>query len=215
MLRYASIWQTKGQVTRRACRAAAKRGSNPAAAKERPSESKRNLISTPSVAVVRSLCCLSPLLVILSNPAFSLSTMVIVTGSTTPSTPPAIQRSKRQYGRPKLAAHPDIVSKSTGCARDSTIESSSVIEDSEPERVRYRKCFASTDLSDPPTSANKNHSFGNWRQELERIDAGEFLEPYCRSGSLPHVGYLILAVPTRSSCPYMCLLLLFYFLTRF
>ena len=55
------------------------------------------------------------------------------------------------------------------------MESSSVVEDSEPERVRYRECFASTDLSDPPTSANKSHGFGNWRHQLERIDAGESL----------------------------------------
>lgn len=101
--------------------------------------------------------------------------MATVTSPTTPSTPPVIQRAKRQYGRPKLAARPETVSEPTGCARDSTMESSSVVEDSEPERVRYRKCFASTDLSDPPTSANKNHSFGNWRQELGRIDAGESL----------------------------------------
>jgi len=63
------------------------------------------------------------------------------------------------------------------------MESSSVVEDSEPERVRYRECFASTDLSDPPTSAIKNRSFGNWRHELERIDAGESLEPYWPSGA--------------------------------
>ena len=99
--------------------------------------------------------------------------MATVTSPTTPSTPPVIQRAKRQYGRPKLAARPDVLSGPTNCDKDSMIESSSVVEDSEPERVRYRECFASTDLSDPPMSANKNHRFGNWRQELERIDAGE------------------------------------------
>ena len=85
------------------------------------------------------------------------------------------------------------------------MESSSIVEDSEPERVRYRECFASTDLSDPPTSANKNQRFGNWRQELERIDAGESLEPYDQTGRwalpFPHVAYFIPAAPTHSSSP--------------
>ncbi len=93
------------------------------------------------------------------------------------STPPVVQRAKRQYGRPKLAAPLDVLSEPTDRAKESTMESSSVVEDSEPERVRYRECFASTDLSDPPTSANKSQRFGNWRHELERIDAGESLEP--------------------------------------
>jgi len=95
------------------------------------------------------------------------------------------------------------------------MESSSVVEDSEPERVRYRECFASTDLSDPPTSANKNHKFGNWRHELERIDAGESLEPdWSRALRLPCVGDLTPAAPTRISYPrywYICLLLFVLF----
>jgi hypothetical protein len=96
---------------------------------------------------------------------------------TSPTTPSAhiVQRAKRHYGRSKPAARPDVLQEPTERARDPTMESSSVVEDSEPERVRYRECFASTDLSDPPTSANKNHNFGNWRHELERIDASESL----------------------------------------
>ena len=57
------------------------------------------------------------------------------------------------------------------------MESSSVVEDTEPERVRHRECFASTDLSDPPTPTNKNRRFGNWRHDLERTDASESLDP--------------------------------------
>jgi hypothetical protein len=141
--------------------------------------------------------------------------MATVASPMTPSTPTVIQRAKRQYGRPKLAARPDVLSGPTNRTKDSTIESSSVVEDSEPERARYRECFASTDLSDPPTSANKNNRFGNWRHELERIDAGESLEPYWPSGApFPHVACFIPAAPACSSslrCLYTSLFLFFFF----